>query len=42
MINRVADIPTSTTITLQLASTVALANATDYVHILHQVEVMLL
>jgi len=42
MINRVTDIPTSTTITLQLASTVALANATDYVHILQQVEVMLL
>jgi hypothetical protein len=42
MINRVADIPTATTITLQLASTVALQNATDYVHILHQVEVMLL
>ena len=42
MINRVKAIPTATTITLQLASTVALENATDYVHILAQCEVMLL
>ena len=42
MINRVKAIPTSTTITLQLASTVALEDATDYVHILAQREVLLL
>jgi hypothetical protein len=42
MMNRVKAIPSSTTITLQIASTVALANATDYVHILAQCEVKLL
>ena len=42
MINRVKAIPSSTTITLQLASTVALESATDYIHILAQCEVMLL
>lgn len=42
MMNRVKAIPSSTTITLQLISTVALANATDYVHILAQCEVKLL
>ena len=41
MINRVKAV-TSTVITLQLASTVALANATDMVHKLHQVEVVLI
>jgi len=41
-INRVKAIPSSTTFTLQIASTVALANATDYIHILAQCEVMLL
>ena len=41
-INRVKALPSSTTITLQIASTVALANATDYVHILAQCEVMML
>ena len=41
MINRVKAL-TSTVITLQLPSTVALANATDAVHKLHQVEVLLL
>ena len=42
MINRVKAIPSSTTITLQIASTVALEDATDYVHILAQCEVLLL
>lgn len=42
MINRVKALPSSTTITLQLASTVALEDATDYVHILAQCEVKLL
>ena len=42
MINRVSALPSSTTLTLQIASTVALANATDYVHILAQCEVMLI
>lgn len=42
MMNRVATVPSSTTFTLQIASTVALANATDYVHILEQCEVMLI
>lgn len=42
MMNRVEAIPSSTTITLQIASTVALANATDYVHILAQCEVLLI
>ena len=41
MMNRVEAIPSSTTITLQIASTVALANGTDYVHILAQCEVLL-
>jgi hypothetical protein len=41
MINRVSS-TTSTVITLQIASTVALANATDYVHKLAQCEAMLL
>jgi hypothetical protein len=42
MMNRVSAIPSSTTITLQIASTVALANATDYVHILAQCEAILI
>lgn len=42
MINRVKALPSSTTITLQIASTVALEDATDYVHILAQCEVKLL
>jgi len=42
MMNRVSAIPDSTHITLQLANIVALANATDYVHILAQCKVMLL
>lgn len=42
MMNRVSAIPSTTTITLQIASTVALANATDYVHILAQCVVKLL
>lgn len=41
MINRVAAL-TATTITLQIASTVLLENATDYVHKLMQCEVMLI
>ena len=40
--NRVKAIPSSTTITLQFASTVLLEDATDYVHILAQCEVMLI
>ena len=42
MINRVKALPSSTTITLQIASTVALTDAEDYIHILAQCEVMLL
>lgn len=42
MMNRVKAIPTSTTITLQLVSTVLIENATDYIHILAQCEVLLL
>ena len=42
MINRVKAIPNSTTFTLEIASTVALANGADYVHILAQCKVMLL
>lgn len=42
MINRVKAVASSTTITLQIASTVALADAADYVHILAQCEVKLL
>jgi len=42
MMNRVKAIPSSTTITLQLVSTVALTDAEDYVHILAQCEVKLL
>lgn len=42
MMNRVKAIPSSTTITLQLVSTVALGNGVDYVHILAQCEVKLL
>jgi len=42
MMNRVATIASDTTFTLQLVSTVAIANATDYIHILAQCEVILL
>lgn len=42
MINRVKALASSTTITLQIASTVALEDATDYIHILEQCEVKLL
>jgi len=42
MMNRVKALPSATTLTLQIASTVALEDATDYVHILAQCEVMLL
>jgi hypothetical protein len=42
MMNRIATIPSATTFTLQLVSTVALEDATDYIHRLAQCEVMLL